>query len=110
MVDIAFNHQGYDFGVVVDDWGTQHSAELAAMNLKHWVETLSQTETGTLHYLLRKSAEAYGDDPVWETREMTALCRARTSARAAALAAAESGMNQGHSCDCRLLPLPLPPE
>lgn len=108
MVDLKFNHHNRVFGIVVADWGSPDSAQVAAMNLKHWVEALDRSETEALHSRLRESDEAYGDDPVWETTEMTALRDAQSSAQTVGLAAAESDLNQGHACNCQLLPLPFP--
>ena len=92
------------FGIVADDWGDAAGLEIAAAQLDSWVKGLSRSRTEAIHGDLVKSDTAYGDDPIWETPHMLALCEARTAARQAGMAASADDVNDGHACTCQLIP------
>jgi len=108
MYKKRFLHHKMCFGIVVDDWGDAAGPEIAAAQLENWVKGLSFSRTEAIHRDLVKSDNAYGDDPIWETPHMLALCEARTAARQAGMAASGDDVNDGHSCSCQLIPITNP--
>ncbi|SPE43636.1 hypothetical protein SBA7_1610009 [Candidatus Sulfotelmatobacter sp. SbA7] len=93
------------FGIIADDWGEAKGEEIAVAQLEKWVKDLSASCTTALYADLVKSDTAYGDDPIWQTPQMSALFEAQIYAQRQGMTASEDGVNDGHDCQCRLAPV-----
>ena len=105
MFNTAFKHHNMSFGIVVEDWGEASGAEVAAAQLKRWVRSLGPAEVKALHGNLVKSDTAWGDHPIFNTPEMSALREARLAAQQAGRESSDVRPTDGHHCTCLLVPI-----
>jgi hypothetical protein len=106
MYKTKFLHHNMCFGIVADDWGDAKGEEIAVAQLERWLKDLSVSRARAIYADLVKSDTAYGDDPIWQTPQMLALLEAQTCAQREGMTASEDGLNDGHDCQCGIVPIP----
>jgi hypothetical protein len=103
MFEATFEHWGSSFGIIVDDWGDSQGAKTASAALERMVRELDILRVKALHRDLLKSDSAFGDEPIFDSAAMIGLNQARLAALNAGMYASDENLNEGHSCELRLV-------
>lgn len=106
MFEATFEHYGEWFGIVADDWGDDQGVKIAAAVLEQKVRDLSGPAVKVLHSALAESDTAFADDPIFDSPVLSSLCTSIQAARRAGFDVSDERLNEGHHCNCQLVPLP----